>query len=126
MKVTRKGLQQAADNNIISIEQADNLHLYLQGLSSAGPRFDFIHVLYYLGGCVAIGAMSLFMNLGWESFGGWGILCMCLAYAGIGWMLTQIPVQRICCSSGDLRNIRCRLNPTRNIWITAGVGSVAG
>ena len=49
-----------------------------------GPSFDFTHVLYYMGGLIAIGAMTLFMNLGWEKFGGWGIFFIALAYAGIG------------------------------------------
>ena len=40
--------------------------------SHAAPRFTFVHVLYYLGGMIAIGAMSLFMTLGWNSLGGWG------------------------------------------------------
>jgi hypothetical protein len=40
-----------------------------------------------MGGLIAIGAMTLFMNLGWESFGGWGIFFISLAYAGIGFKL---------------------------------------
>ena len=35
-------------------------------------RFSFAHVLYYFGGLLAIGAMSLFMTLGWTMFGPWG------------------------------------------------------
>jgi hypothetical protein len=90
MIITRKNLDDAVDENILSAEQAENLHLYLKSLPSVGPSFDFTHVLYYLGGLVAIGAMTLFMNLGWESFGGWGIFFIALAYAGIGLKLTQI------------------------------------
>ena len=30
---------------------------------AAGPAFGFVNVLYYFGGLVAIGAMSLFMTL---------------------------------------------------------------
>jgi hypothetical protein len=84
MKITRKDLDSAVEENILSAEQAENLHLYLKGVPGVGPGFDFTHVLYYLGGLVAIGAMTLFMNLGWESFGGWGIFFISLAYAGIG------------------------------------------
>ncbi len=90
MKITRKNLDDAVDENILSAEQAETLHLYLKSLPSVGPSFDFTHVLYYLGGLVAIGAMTLFMNLGWESFGGWGIFFIYLAYAGTGLKLTQI------------------------------------
>ena len=42
-----------------------------------------------MGGLVAIGAMTLFMNLGWENFGGWGIFFISLAYAGVGLKLTE-------------------------------------
>lgn len=45
-------------------------------------------MLYYLGGLIAIGAMTLFMNLGWESFGGIGIICISLIYAAIGLKMT--------------------------------------
>lgn len=90
MKITRKNLDSAVEENILSGEQAENLHRYLSSLPDVGPSFNFTHVLYYLGGSVAIGAMTLFMNLGWESFGGWGIFFTSLAYAGIGLKLTQV------------------------------------
>ena len=46
----------------------------------AGPRFSFTNTLYYFGGMVAIGAMSLFMTLGWEAFGSWGLALITLGY----------------------------------------------
>jgi len=90
MKITRKILDDAVGENIITSEQAAKLHDYLKGLPSVGPTFNFTNVLYYLGGLIAIGAMTLFMNLGWESFGGWGIFFISLAYAGVGLKLTNI------------------------------------
>ncbi len=45
-----------------------------------GPRFSFTNTLYYFGGMVAIGAMSLFMTLGWQSFGPWGLTLISLGY----------------------------------------------
>jgi len=84
MNITKKKLDSAVDEGIISQDQADNLFKYLAALPSSGPGFDFTHVLYYMGGLIAIGAMTLFMNLGWERFGGWGILFISLAYAGAG------------------------------------------
>lgn len=88
MKITKQHLDDAVGENILTAEQAENLHLYLQSLPSVGPSFDFTHVLYYLGGLVAIAAMTLFMNLGWVSFGGWGVFFIALAYAGLGLKLT--------------------------------------
>jgi hypothetical protein len=53
------------------------------------PRFTFVHVLYYLGGMIAIGAMSLFMTLGWNSLGGWfGCICA-IFYAMLALALGQ-------------------------------------
>ncbi len=46
----------------------------------SGPRFSFTNTLYYFGGMLAIGAMSLFMTLGWSSFGAAGLLAIGLAY----------------------------------------------
>lgn len=89
MKITRKNLDDAVAENILSAEQAENLHQYLKSLPGTGPGFDFTHVLYYLGGLIAIGAMTLFMTLAWEAFGGWGIFFISLAYAGIGLKLTE-------------------------------------
>lgn len=82
MKVTRKQLDSAVVEEILSPEQAERLLDFLKEQPASGPRFDFTHVLYYMGGLIAIGAMTLFMNLGWESFGGWGIFFISVAYAG--------------------------------------------
>ncbi|PLX94934.1 MAG: DUF2157 domain-containing protein [Desulfuromonas sp.] len=89
MKVTKKKLDLAVAEEIISQEQSDNLFDFLKTLPSTGPSFDFTHVLYYMGGLIAIGAMTLFMNLGWESFGGWGIFFISLAYAAVGLKLAN-------------------------------------
>ncbi len=88
MKITRAKLKSAVKHNILSAKQADDLYNYLKSLPETGPRFDFTHVLYYMGGLIAIGAMTLFMNLGWESFGGKGIVVISLIYAFIGLRLT--------------------------------------
>ena len=89
MKLTKKNLELAVTEEIISEEQADNLFDFFKALPSTGPNFDFTHVLYYMGGLIAIGAMTLFMNLGWENFGGRGILFISLAYAGVGFFLAE-------------------------------------
>lgn len=90
VKVTRKTLEGAVAKNIISQVQADELLDYFNSLPASGPGFNFTHVLYYLGGLIAIGAMSLFMTLGWESFGGWGIFFIALLYAAIGLWLSAV------------------------------------
>lgn len=89
MKITRKLLGDAVENKIISSAQADSLFVFLQSQSQGEARFTFTHVLYYLGGLIAIGAMTLFMGIGWESFGGGGIVLISVLYAVIGLTCTN-------------------------------------
>ncbi len=90
MDVTKKKLEAAVAENIISAQQAEALHQYWATHYQEVPRFTFTHVLYYLGGLIAIGAMTLFMNLGWESFGGAGIVFIAIFYAGIGLKISNV------------------------------------
>lgn len=94
VQVQRSDLQAAVADGVISAAQAQNLWSRWQSpgaaaaaLASAprrplaaGPGFSFTNTLYYFGGMVAIGAMSLFMTLGWQSFGAWGLLAISTAY----------------------------------------------
>jgi hypothetical protein len=89
MNITKQKLLEAVEANILSAEQANALIEFFSTHPNEGTRFDFTHVLYYFGGLIAIGAMTLFMSLGWESFGGAGIVFICLLYAGIGLSLTN-------------------------------------
>src|SRR5256885_14227790 len=75
--IRRSELDGAVRAGILGAAQADRLVAVLgvdaqQPAAAAGPRFSFVHVLYYLGGMIAIGAMSIFMTLGWNALGGWG------------------------------------------------------
>ena len=89
MKITKENLGNAVKNNILSADQADELMAFLKSQPTVAPAFDFTHVLYYFGGLIAIAAMTLFMTLGWKSFGGWGIFFISLIYAGVGLKLTN-------------------------------------
>ncbi len=88
MQINKKQVMEAVEAGIISAEQAGQLIEFFKSQPESGPSFNFTHVLYYLGGLIAIGAMSLFMTLGWETFGGWGIFFISLAYAGVGLKLS--------------------------------------
>ncbi len=87
--MNRTLLNQAAAKGIISEHQATQLWDFFSTQTADTPRFQASHILYYFGGMIAIGAMSLFMNLGWERFGGWGIFAIALAYMGAGLALTR-------------------------------------
>ena len=94
MELNRGLLKDATENGVISEHQAEGLWKFLSERGKDTPGFHFTHVLYYLGGLIAIGAMSLFMTLGWERFGGWGLFFIALAYAGAGLWLTEIFLNR--------------------------------
>jgi len=89
MELNHSLLKEAAEHGLISEQQAEQLWSFLGERGKDTPSFRFTHVLYYLGGLTAIGAMSLFMTLGWERFGGWGLFLIALAYAGVGIWLTE-------------------------------------
>jgi hypothetical protein len=96
-------LEAARDAGLLQPAQVqpllDFLHRRAAGISvplpvgpdvlAEAPRFKLTHVLYYLGGLIAIGAMSLFMTLGWERFGGGGLLAIALAYFAGLWAVTN-------------------------------------
>jgi len=90
LKITKKQLEDAVHENILSKEQSEQLLTFLHKQQSDTPKFDFTHLLYYLGGMISIAAMTLFMNLGWESFGGGGIVFISLLYACVGLKLTNL------------------------------------
>ena len=86
MKLTRAMLDEAASQGLLDEGQAGRLWQFLVEREQHTPGFKPAHILYYLGGLIAIGAMSLFMTLGWERFGGGGLLFISVCYmaAAIG------------------------------------------
>ena len=104
MRISKQTLEKAADKGLITPQQVDDLLVFLnqQSLENNAshntlgsvdtrmqrPKLSPSNMLYYLGGCVAIGAMTLFMNLGWERFGGEGLSAIALLYAVVGLALT--------------------------------------
>lgn len=70
-----KGVQQAATPVPVAHTEA--------------ARFSFGHVLYYFGGMLAIGAMSLFMTYGWALLGAWGTAAIATAYFYGAWRVAR-------------------------------------
>jgi hypothetical protein len=87
-------LDQAAREGLITQAQGEALWRFLQARTADRPAFRATHILYYLGGLVAIGAMTLFMTLGFERFGGAGLLVIALAYAAAGVALAELAQRR--------------------------------
>lgn len=90
MRITQVKLTEAVAEKIISYEQAKSLFEFFNSNIDEVPRFNFTHILYYFGGLIAIGAMSIFMTLGWDSFGGKGIVLISIAYAILGLKIANI------------------------------------
>lgn len=94
MRVTRSTLEQAVACGVLSKPQASALWHFLSQKERDTPSFQPAHILYYLGGMVAIGAMTLFMTLGWERFGGGGLLLISLLYCAAALLLTEFFLTR--------------------------------
>ncbi|APW43590.1 hypothetical protein [Rhodoferax saidenbachensis] len=92
VSLRQQDLQDAAHDGVITPAQAQSLWqrwVVLDhqatvptqpGALASGPKFGFVNVLYYFGGLVAIGAMTLFMTLGFQAMGPTGLLLIGLAY----------------------------------------------
>lgn len=98
MQMTRASLDQAVARGLIEPHQRDPLWAFLvehqQVRGAATPSFKPAHILYYLGGLLAIGAMTLFMTLGWEIFGGGGLVAVSACYAAGSLWLTNFLLRR--------------------------------
>ena len=78
MRIDRTQLEAAAQRGIISASQAGALWTFLEAQQAGTPQFSFNHLLYYFGGMLAIGGISAFVTLGWETLGGMGLLLVAL------------------------------------------------
>jgi hypothetical protein len=101
--IRRDDLQAAVDAGIVTPAQADQLAAFLAAQEPPPgaprpeherPRFSFVHVLYYLGGMIAIGAMSLFMTISWASYGPWSGVVFSVAYGVLFIALTHVFYER--------------------------------
>jgi len=89
MKISKQSLHQAADQGLITPQQVESLWDFLGRQTRSTPTLNSTSILYYLGGCIAIGAMTIFMNLGWETFGGMGLSAIAFAYAIVSLILAE-------------------------------------
>ncbi len=88
VQVGRDDVDRAAAAGVIRAEQADPLWAFLSaGLGApqgaVRPRFDLVHLLWYAGALIVIGAMGLFASLAFARLGGAALAAITLVYAGI-------------------------------------------
>jgi hypothetical protein len=123
MELNRNLLKAASAKGLLSGEQAEQLWQFLSEHHQETPSFRVTHILYYLGGLIAIGAMSLFMTLGWETFGGWGLCLIALAYAAAGlWLLGFFLNKRLSIPAGIMGAFVVALTPLAVYGLQEAVG----
>ena len=70
MRIELNDIKEASKAGIISAEQGNRLWHFWQQEQEQVASFRFSHVLYYLGGLLAISAISIFVTQSWEQLRG--------------------------------------------------------
>lgn len=89
MKISRQMLSQAVQQGVLQNEQDQQLWQFLQQQQQGVAQFKAAHLLYYFGGVLAIAAMSLFMSLSHDFYGGMGLAALAFFYALLGFALAE-------------------------------------
>lgn len=92
VRVTQQDLESAAQAGVLAPEQAQHLWAFLAEIHADAhetPSFKMAHLLYYFGGLIAIGAISLFITIAWDTFGAWPLLVMGSAVMLLAYALTR-------------------------------------
>lgn len=89
MHLTRHTLDEAVTAGLLAAKQAAALWDFLQHKEPMSPSFKPAHILCYFGGLIAMGAMPLFMSLGWERLGGGAVVAIGLVYCTLATLLTE-------------------------------------
>ena len=113
MRITRAALDEATARGVLQTGQDAALWAFLAAREQHTPGFEPAHVLYYLGGLTAIGAMTLFMTLGWERLGGGGLLVIASSYIVVVSMAVEflLRAKRLLLPAGILSALAVALVP---------------
>ncbi|PHV13190.1 DUF2157 domain-containing protein [Chitinimonas sp. BJB300] len=87
MKLHRADLTRAEEVGLLQTGQAEALWAFLAMQPQTGAQFRFAHILYYLGGMIAIAAMSLFMTVGYQTWGPGSLTVFAVSYGFVAWRL---------------------------------------
>jgi hypothetical protein len=81
----REALDRAVAAGVIAPEQAESLWQFLGGTPTGpmAPRFDLVHLLWYAGALIAIGAMGWFTTLAFATLGGDVLAVIAVIYAAV-------------------------------------------
>lgn len=94
MHIKYEDLASAVKKKIITAKQADNLWDLWQVEQQDKPSFKLTHVLYYLGGMIAISAVTIYVTNAWDKLKGFPLLTLSFFLFLLGLWLTQYFLQR--------------------------------
>jgi hypothetical protein len=94
MHIEHRDVTAAAEAGLITNEQAEKLWLFWLSQQNEVVRFRFIHILYYLGGMLAISAVTLFVTNAWDNMKGYPLLILSLCLMVIGFYFTHYFLNR--------------------------------
>jgi hypothetical protein len=89
MDIHRSWFDDAVARGLISADQSKALLAFFDEKSAHMPSFKAAHILYYLGGAIAMGAMSWFVTLVWDAWSGWPMLLLAVSFGVLGLSLTE-------------------------------------
>ncbi|MGQ0662507.1 MAG: hypothetical protein ACT4P2_02765 [Pseudomonadota bacterium] len=83
LHLSRRDLADAVAAGVIATDHASALWRFLgyRAAIDARPRFDLVHLLWYAGALIVIGAMGLFSTLAFSRFGGGALTATAAVYA---------------------------------------------
>lgn len=89
MEIDKNGLLSAASKIGISEQQAEMLWNGLASTQENAPenKMNISTTLYYVGAMIVISAMGWLMDIGWEKFGGFGMMSIALVYAALFFLI---------------------------------------
>jgi hypothetical protein len=124
MKLQRADLERAEGAGILQAGQAQALWTFLGSQPQTQAQFQFAHVLYYLGGMIAIAAMSLFMTVGYATWGAGSLTVFAVAYAFLAWRLGLwfLQVKTLPIPAGILFTLTIVLVPLAVYGVQAALG----
>lgn len=87
MRYSENDLRAASDAGLIAPAQLAPLIVFLSKrapeMAVAAPKFDVVHMLWYAGALIVIGAMGLFSTLAFSQMGGQALTVTAVVYAAL-------------------------------------------
>ena len=123
MHILPNDLKQASQRGLITAEQAQQLWDFLQTKGENTPQFRFSHLLYYLGGMLAIAAVTLLLTQAWDSLRGVPLFTLSTALFCLGIALTHyFLAKKLAIPAGIMSTFSLALIPLAiyNLQIYAG------